>query len=194
MPGRIRPVPLTYKDKTYTPNTYRRAKSGLLRCYKERCGYSAIHMHFLGGIRCLEVDHFNPATKKLKKQKYKHYVLASRHCNGSKSDSWPTADQRAKGLRLLNPRVEQDYGVHFVVDKLTGRLIGKTPSGIFHIRVCDLNADTLCNLRMTSLKLKDFLKEPKIFEDGGIHEILSMVPTLEQYSLIFDPSTYNQSK
>ncbi len=43
----------------------------------------------------------------------------------------------------LNPCLEHDYGVHLVEDPNTHRLIGLTPAGKYHVRMCDLNADHL---------------------------------------------------
>jgi hypothetical protein len=68
----------------------------------------------------MDVDHFKPKGKH--RNLYSNLMLASRHCNGSKSDIWPTAEDVRSGLRLLNPCKEVDYGQHIFEDKKTYEL------------------------------------------------------------------------
>ena len=89
----------------------------------------------------MEIDHFDPRKKEDFIQQYQNLFLATRHCNGAKSKFWPSAAEQTLGLRYLNPCREQDYGVHIFEDPKTHLLVGITPAGKYHIRMCDLNAD-----------------------------------------------------
>jgi hypothetical protein len=91
----------------------------------------------------MEVDHFNPTLVGSARNKYDNLFLGTRHCNGCKSHLWPTAKERKKGIYILNPCKEQDYGSHIFEHPETHRLIGVTTAGDFHITACDLNANHL---------------------------------------------------
>lgn len=93
----------------------------------------------------MEVDHFQPKGKR--RHHYSNFLPATRHCNGAKSQTWPTAADWRAGIRFLDPTVEQDYGVHMFEDPITHHLVGATPAGRFQILICDLNAPHLVRER-----------------------------------------------
>jgi hypothetical protein len=74
----------------------------------------------------MQVDHFNPNLKKNFLQDYVNLFLSTSHCNGSKSDRWPTNKERAKGWRFLDCTKEIDYGVHIFASlaETVGEFIG----------------------------------------------------------------------
>src|SRR5436190_1509144 len=78
----------------------RRKTSDALQClmadFGGRCSYSMQH-HSRAGR--LEVDHFNPNFKKDLIQHCSNLFPASRHCNGVKSNHWPTQKEQKAGLR-----------------------------------------------------------------------------------------------
>jgi hypothetical protein len=113
----------------------------LRRDFADRCAYSCQHLSRAGGLKCMEIDHFDPRKKEDFIQRYENLFLATRHCNGAKFKFWPGGAEQALGLRYLNPCREQDYGVHIFEEPKTHRLVGVTPAGRFHVRMCDLNAD-----------------------------------------------------
>jgi hypothetical protein len=116
----------------------------------------------------MEVDHYDPTKKADVQQDYYNLLLATRHCNGSKSSYWPNAEQLKKGLYIINPCVEQDYGNHIYEDPLTHRLWGCTPTGIWHIRYLDLNATHLVNERKDRYNFnRQMNREPKILKGRG---------------------------
>jgi hypothetical protein len=123
---------------------YRDALPELMRDFGGRCAYSMQHY-----LRCglLEVDHFDPRLKNEVIQDYGNLFPASRHCNGKKSDTWPTREDLGAGCRFLNPCEEVDYGEQIFEDPDTHRLVGVTPAAIWHIRICGLNADHLVHER-----------------------------------------------
>jgi HNH endonuclease len=126
--------------RNFTDNTYRKAKWWLMRDFQRRCAYSQQHTDRSLGEKTMEIDHFNPILKGSERNNYQNLFLATRHCNGSKRDTWPSKSARKKGIHFLNPCEEMDYGPHLVEHPVTHRLIGLTPSGDFHITACDLNA------------------------------------------------------
>jgi hypothetical protein len=128
--------------KRLTRRNYRKAAlDPLRRDFKDRCAYSCQHLSRAGGLKCMEIDHFDARKKTDFIQDYENLFLATRHCNGAKSKFWPTPGEQAMGLRYLNPCREHDYGEHILEDAATHLLVGVTPAGRYHIRMCDLNAD-----------------------------------------------------
>src|SRR6266511_1990984 len=86
---------------------HRDAMPELLRDFGLRCAYSMQHQERAGK---LEVDHFDPRLKQELIQDYSNLFPASQHCNGKKSNHWPTKAERAVCCRFLNPCEEMDYG------------------------------------------------------------------------------------
>lgn len=131
-------------SKPLKRRNYRNALPELIRDFDGRCAYSMQHQSRSG---TLEVDHFDPRKKKNLIQDYENLFPASRHCNGKKSDTWPSKAESAAGCRFLNPCQEVDYGEQIIEDPRTHKLTGLTPAAKWHIRVCGLNADHLVHER-----------------------------------------------
>lgn len=145
-------------DKRLTRRNFRKAAiAALRRDFQDRCAYSCQHLNRAGGLKCMEIDHFDPRLKDKFIQPYDNLFLATRHCNGAKGDTWPTRAEQALGLRFLNPCAEQDYGEHILEDPETHRLVGVTPAGRYHIRMLDLNADHLVAERGERAKIHTLL-------------------------------------
>ncbi len=145
-------------DKRLTRRNYRKAAiEALRRDFQDRCAYSCQHLNRAGGLRCMEIDHFDPRLKDKFIQRYDNLFLATRHCNGAKGDTWPTRAEQALGLRFLNSCAEQDYGKHIFEDPETHRLVGVTHAGRYHIRMLDLNADHLVAERGERAKIRTLL-------------------------------------
>jgi hypothetical protein len=119
---------------------YRKALPELLRDFQRRCAYSMQHERFAGGLMHMEIDHHNPNLRPFYRNKYGNLFLSTRHCNNKKRKNWPKPVLQRAGVRFLNCCKEQDYGVHIFEDHSTHYLVGVTPAGKYHIRVCDLNA------------------------------------------------------
>ena len=152
--------------RQFTESTYRKAKPFLLRDFDGRCAYSLQHVKRVG-YKGMEVDHFNPRLRGLARNKYANLFPATRHCNGSKSDHWPSAAARKSGIRFLNPCKEVDYGVHIIEDPQTHMLVGMTPAGLYHIRCCDLNAPHLVQERHDRARLWEILDDCLITVRGS---------------------------
>ena len=151
---------------------YRNVLPELMRNFDGRCAYSMQHHKRCGK---LEVDHFDPRKKKDLIQRYENLFPASRHCNGKKSDHWPTKTETAAGCRFLNPCEEVDYGDQIFEDPDTHRLVGTTPTAIWHIRICALNADQLVNERAKRAKYVDQLKNKAIRVKRALNEVGELI-------------------
>ncbi len=162
----------------------------LLIDFEKRCAYSGQHLQRVGGVGGMDIDHHNPTLRHPQKNAYKNLLLASRHCNGKKSNEWPTSEQRALGIRFLNPCEEQDYGKHLFEDPNTFEIWGATPAGRYHIRKLDLNAEHLVRERRRRHELRTLKKEPMVVsalrEDAlqGVQafsaEVEDMIPPFPQ--------------
>lgn len=149
-------------NKVLTKTTYREAWDCLALDFESRCAYSMQHVYRAGGRSCMEVDHFNPHKKQNSIQEYKDLFPATRHCNLSKRDRWPSNKDREVGIRFLNCCDEIDYDVHILEDPDTHELVGMTPAGKYHIRNCDLNAPHLVQERVRRAEIWRLLESTSI--------------------------------
>lgn len=159
-------------DKPIKRRHYRDALPELLRDFGGRCAYSMQHQSHSGP---LEVDHFDPRQKKALIQDYNNLFPASRHCNGKKSDTWPTRAELAAGCRFLNPCKEMDYGEQIFEKPDTHELVGITPAARWHIRMCGLNADHLIQERYRRAKHWHALKNVGVKIKGDHARVAEMV-------------------
>lgn len=136
------------EGKLKESNVRDRALPYLLRDFEERCAYSMRHVENSGGIRQMDVDHFDPTLKGSARNSYRNLMLATHHCNLKKGAIWtkPVADE-AGPIKLLNPCEEQDYGKHLFEDPVTHELIAVTERGRLQIDIMDLNHDTFVRER-----------------------------------------------
>src|SRR6266849_1424388 len=181
--------------RTFTENTYRKAKPFLMVDFKERCAYSQQHARRSSGIRSMEVDHFNPTLTGRARHNYSNLFLSTRHCNGSKSNKWPAKAARKEGVRFLNPCREQDYGVHVFEDRITHALIGVTPAGIYHIRMCDLNAPHLVEERGMRAEIHRLLETSPLTVTGNFYSIPAAAIELlrNQFEKMIPPIPYHDA-
>ena len=86
--GRIQRGPAP--AKRLTRRNYRKvALEPLRRDFQDRCAYSCQHLNRAGGLKCMEIDHFDPRLKNKFIQRYDNLFLSTRHCNGAKAQVWP---------------------------------------------------------------------------------------------------------
>ena len=145
-------------NRKFTASTYRKALPYLLNDFEGRCAYSLQHVNRVG-LKLMEVDHFNPNLRGPARNDYSNLFPATRHCNGSKQDTWPDVHFTKLGARFLNPTKEHDYGVHIFEDPASHELVGTTPAGKYHIRCCDLNAPHLVLERAERARLRRILND-----------------------------------
>ena len=129
-----------------------------------------------GGTSSIHIDHHDPRQKKELFQDYDNLFLASAHCNMAKSDTWPTLEERQRGIRFLNCCKERDYGCVIFEDPETHQLVGSTPAARYHIAILDLNADHLVADRSDRSRFRNMLeKEPVILKTNCDNERLTQV-------------------
>jgi hypothetical protein len=125
------------------------------------------HYERHGGLGAMDVDHHNPTLSDATKNNYNNLFLTTRHCNGKKSNNWPSTEQQKLGIRFLNPCEEIDYGVHIFEDPDTFEVWGETPPGRYHIRILDLNAPHLVKERRIRHIFRSLYGEPSRVELVG---------------------------
>jgi hypothetical protein len=118
------------------------------------------HQLRAGGTTAMEIDHHNPF--RTDKNAYENLFLATKHCNGHKLQNWPSEEQKQKGIRFLNPCIEDDYGHQIFEDPETFELWGCTPAARYHIRKLYLNAPHLIDERRTRFAAR------KLWNQSGI--------------------------
>ncbi len=155
-------------------NYRKEAMPFLLRDFGNRCAYSMQHIDMAGGLKHMEVDHFNPTLRERKRHAYSNLFLATRHCNGAKSDWWPKPQELKLGIRFLDCCAEEDYGVHIKEVRDTHEVVGLTPAGKYHIRMCDLNAPHFTRERARRAELREVLNRSALFtmKRGVTYEML----------------------
>jgi hypothetical protein len=136
------------------------------------------HEQLAGGRKCMEVDHFKPKGKY--RHRYTNLLPATRHCNGAKSQTWPTAADHRAGLRFLNPMVEQDYGVHIFENPSSHELVGATATGRFQIEMCDLNAPHLVRERRDRSYIAKILQDTPAIVTGSLDAFAESVRALQR--------------
>ncbi len=127
----------------------------------------------------MEVDHHNPKAKR--RHAANNLLPACRHCNGSKSDTWPTPAQHRQGIRFLNPTVEQDYGQHIFEDPDTHELVGVTPSGKYHITMLDLNDPHFVQQRKDRSELRALLEDQPVTVRGDFITVKQSIAALREH-------------
>ena len=130
-----------------------------------------------GGYKSMDVDHFSPRGKG--RHLYTNLLVATRHCNGAKSDLWPSTYQKAKGIYLINPYTEQDYGMHLFEDPVTHEIVAITHAGFYQIFVLDLNAPHLVKERAERARISDRLQGGAVF-NGAIPSVLVCLQELKR--------------
>ncbi len=160
----------------------------LLKDFEGRCAYSCQHVS-KAGLKCMEVDYFDPNKKKDLIQGYDNLMLSTRHCNGAKGESWPTVGDQRLGIKFINPCEEMDYGVHIFEDSKTHELVGVTPAGKFQIRKCDLNAPHFVDERRTRSNIWKFLNQgPILVKNDYLDQACKML--MEQAEKMIPPFPY----
>ena len=129
----------------------------------------------------MQVDHFNPTLKKLARHSYANLHLSSSHCNRHKSDYWPSVAERRRGIYLIDPCAEQDYGKHIFEDPETFQLIGVTPAGRYHIDILDLNAPTFVDERRHRAEIAKRCSSPMLFKKGGWSKMMKDIEAVLPY-------------
>ncbi|MDQ2998824.1 MAG: HNH endonuclease [Chloroflexota bacterium] len=109
--------------------------------YDHRCGYCGVREIWVGNA--LEIDHFRPISHD-GADELDNLVYAWTACNRFKGDYWPT-HTTPESFRLLHP-LRDNLTLH-IDQASSGRLVGLTSRGWFHINWLHLNRELLIQLR-----------------------------------------------
>ena len=117
-----------------------RYKPHLQPLFRYRCAYCISHEDAMGGYEAMEVDHFRPSSRPdfaHLKTEWTNLYYCCRLCNGSKTNHWPTAEQKMKGFRFVDPCAEDpDDHIRLTRDPKNGELCtvqSRTPAGEYTI-------------------------------------------------------------
>lgn len=132
----------------------------LRRDFNNRCAYCMTHEVHAGGERAMEIDHFHANGD----NSYENLLWSCKVCNNGKRDR-PNAEERARGLRLINPCEETDYGVYFFQND-TGRLELIEDEGAFHLDLLCLNRDLLVYWRQVAQERRQLHQDAKLRRAG----------------------------
>lgn len=184
--GRVKRGPPPVLPNPIRTKAYRKCLPELKRDFKCRCAYCMRSLARFSD-REMQVDHFDPRQKKDRTQRYSNLFLADAHCNGTKSDTWPSREERGVGLRFLNCCEEVDYGCFIFEDPATHELVGTTPAAIYHIEMIDLNAPHLINDRRKRSEIRALLTKKGYLDvkDGPkVYEVSTMLERIAEEELI----------
>jgi 5-methylcytosine-specific restriction endonuclease McrA len=104
----------------------------------ERCEYCQYPEQF--SPSSFEVEHIVPRSAGGLTE-LKNLALACSHCNAHKATRQKGIDPlTGMDVRLFNPRID-DWTVHFLLNRETGELEGKTSIGRTTVKVLQVNAE-----------------------------------------------------
>jgi uncharacterized protein (TIGR02646 family) len=119
-------------------SNYQGYKSFLRRDFLGRCAYCERTEEYLGGEEAFEVEHFRPRSKFPDLIcSYANLYYVCRKCNAHKSETWPSDDRIARGVRFADPCVEDAFADH-LHERDDGTLDELTACGSYsnrHIRL-----------------------------------------------------------
>lgn len=105
------------------------------------CGYCGVSEVDVGNT--LDIDHYRPRVARGENE-LDNLVYTCPACNRFKSDYWPGEDA-PEDIQLLNPN--RDPREQHIAETISGRLVGLTPRGWFHIGRLRLNRPLLVAFR-----------------------------------------------
>lgn len=129
------------------------------------------HTYMNGGLRQMDIDHFNPTLKKAARNAYANLMLAAHSCNMMKKAFWAVPTRDARSVALLNPCKELDYGQHIFEHPDTHMLVGVTARGRQQIDVLDLNNETFVRERATRSEYRRLRKTAPSLLRGSFAEM-----------------------
>ncbi|MDE0685379.1 MAG: HNH endonuclease [Candidatus Poribacteria bacterium] len=117
----------------------------------KRCEYCQYPQEFSDSV--LEVEHIVPRSAGGPTE-LKNLALACSHCNRHKAARQKGTDpQTGTNIRLFNPRIDT-WAVHFVLNRETCEIEGKTPVGRTTVEILQMNAEQPILTRQNLIKYK----------------------------------------
>ena len=137
---------------------YEAYRRWLRQDFEFRCAYCLRHEFFFGGGEAGEIDHFCPRYLFPDRvNEYGNLYWSCRKCNAVKGGKWPSEAQMGRGLRFLDPCVE-DHEDHWQT-QADGGLTALTPVGRYTIRQIRLDRPTLIQFRQFLFGLQARVRE-----------------------------------
>jgi hypothetical protein len=144
--------------------------------YLYACGYCTVTETSAGGNHTL--DHYKPRAVGGNDED-DNLVYACIKCNQYKGDFWPSADDLAKGHRVLHPLFD-NLKEHIRENGQNGYLEPLTETGRFHIALLRLNRPQLIHHRLAR-RLQQVLQEKQSLLEQQITELRKTIEAQERY-------------
>ena len=123
----------------------------------------------MGGEEAFEVEHFKPRSKFPDLDRvYGNLYYVCRGCNAHKSETWPSDEMMATGMRFADPCESDPYVVHFS-ENADGSVGGVTRCGI----------DTDAHIRLSREALKRW-RQARAKAEAEIPDLSSLKAFLKQ--------------
>lgn len=123
----------------------------------KRCEYCQYPQEFSDSP--LEIEHIVPRSADGPTE-FNNLALACSHCNRHKATRQAGTDPlTGKDVRLFNPRID-DWIIHFLLNRGTGEIEGKTPIGRVTVEVLRMNDEQPIGARRLLMEIgvyKDYI-------------------------------------
>ena len=123
----------------------------------KRCEYCQYPQEFSDSP--LEIEHIVPRSADGPTES-NNLALACSHCNRHKATRQTGTDPlTGTDVRLFNPRID-DWTVHFLLNRETGEIEGKTPTGRVTVEILWMNGEQLIGARRLLMEIgvyKDYI-------------------------------------
>ncbi|CAG0986079.1 hypothetical protein PHYC_02031 [Phycisphaerales bacterium] len=114
-------------------------KPWLRQAFMFRCAYCTASEAELCSAGYFQIDHFVPRKRdRTRSRDYYNLVYACYPCNQRKRAQFPSEQQLAQGIELLNPSSGARFPFH-ITENASGWLTGKTQSGSLSVQILALN-------------------------------------------------------
>ncbi len=167
-------------------NVRKRAWPFLIKDFQSRCAYSMRHVTYCGESD-MEIDHFNPTLKQSARHCYRNLMLATALCNNNKNATWPTPAELRRGIHLIDPTKESDYGSQIFENSSTHELIGTTPAGRYQIDILDLNNPSFVFERRHRSSIEKLRRGAPAILSGTFDELECAMQMVREMAEIFIP-------
>lgn len=142
----------------------------LRRDFLARCAYCERTEGYLGGDEAFEVEHFRPRSKFPDLIcAYGNLYYVCRKCNAHKSETWPSDDRIARGVRFADPCVEDAFVDH-LRERDDGTLDELTACGSYSSRHIRLDRNELQRWRRLRVEARGDL--PRLIQVAQLLEVL----------------------
>ena len=145
-------VPLVNRSRVAKKKSYQDYREELRVDFWFSCAYCSITEIEASGIG-FQIDHYiPPSSNPSLKDAYENLMYSCQQCNRYKWDIVPSKNMKNRGLYFLKID-EEDPRPHIGLEDQLAR--GLTPTGVFNVKVLNLNRHTLIRIRSLRQELHD---------------------------------------